>query len=348
MTGTGKRNLRETLRKALEELGYSEKEIIVYLELTRSGRGSPQEIAERTGLSPAFVYKTLRKLMEDGLVLRIGDRPQLYEIIDPKESLAGALRRRALRLEELSSMIPSIKSLLEKELVPGERVGVGIYRAADIVENVSRLLKNAKDHVLLSLDSGYLEQVKRQLKSTFARGLVMDIVQYGEGSFSLGEEGAGFWEVRRRPVPSLNLAIADRDLGIAFNPRYRYALVIEDPLLIDTLSMTFYHILWKPSYRVAVKKPPRSTTLIVRYLFRAAELVRLFSAEREVEVIVEGYDKRGRFVRVRGKPLEVFSNSNNVVYYLRVKTDGGDVITVGDRGAVREDVATEKIYIVVK
>ena len=344
-----KRRMKELLKRALEELGFSEKEALVYLELTRSGKGTPQEIAERTGLSSAFVYRTLRRLMEEGLVLRISDRPQLYEIIDPRSTLSNILKKKAMEIERLSEKIPNLDSLLEKELEFREAgTGVGIYRAVNIVESVSSLLREARDHVLLALDLKYLKEVRRPLRNSASRGLVMDIVLYGEGDLSLRDEGPGFWEIRRRSVPSLNLAIADRDLGIAFNPRYRYALVIEDPLLIDTLSMTFYHILWKPSYKVFVKSPPRNTTLVVRYLFRAAELVRMFSKSREVEVVVEGYDRHGRFLRIRGKPVEVFSNSYDVVYYLRVIDEGGRSLTIGDRGAIKEDVATEKIYIIVK
>ena len=338
----------ERLEKALRELGFSEKEIVVYLELTKTGKASPQEIIEKTGFSSAFVYRTLKKLMDKGLVLRIGDRPQLYEVIDPRNVLTVLLRKKAAEIEDLSNKIPSLDSLLEKEIIPKESSGVGIYRAMDIVKNIISLLREAREHVLLSLDSKHLKQIWRSLRKTASRGLVVDIVQYGEEKLPLLSKKGGFWELRRRPVPSLNLAIADRDFGIAFNPRYKYALIIEDPLLIDTLSMTFYHILWKPSQRVSVSPTPRNTTIIVRYLFRATEIIRMLSKIREIEVIVEGYNREGKFVRIKGHPIDVFSNSYDVVYYLSVVDENGRRLTIGDRGAIKEDIASEKIYLIIQ
>ncbi len=345
MASTEMRELIKRLERALAELGFSKKEVAVYLELARAGKASPQDIVERTGFSSAFVYRTLKKLMDHGLVLRIGDRPQLYEIIDPRKVLSVLLRKKAEEIEELADAIPSLESLLEKEEMVGENTGIRIYRATNDAKNIVELLREAKEHVLLSLETRYLSRIWGSLRNTVSRGLVVDVVQYGEEPLPPLNTRSGFWEIRRRPVPSLNLAIADRDFGIVFNPRYRYALVLEDPLLVDTLSMTFYHILWKPSQRVSVGQLPRWSTIVVRYLFRATEIIRMAPKEREIEVVVEGYGRDGRFVRVRGRPVGVFSNSHDVIYYLVIEDEDGRRIAVGDRGAIKEDVAAEKIFL---
>ena len=342
----------EEIRKALLELGFSEKETSVYIELARLGQATPQQIHERIDYSIAFIYNTLTKLLEEGLIIQVGDRPKTYAVLDPSIILSKRLYEKALNLKKLSSSIPSLKEILVKEERLREAPLVGIYRGRNIISSIKEVAGIAEDQLLLAISSNYLPRIIDTIAYQARKGVLVDIVVYTD---KLGEPTIlrnlrrikELLEVRKRGAPSVNMAIADREILTVFNPRYDYALRIDDPLLVDTLSMTFYHILWLPSERIFASSLPSGRTLRIKYLMRAIEVIPLAESQgRKVSLFIVGFDnKKKERVQFKCKPLRVYADRYRVVYHILVETEDGHRYSIGDRGATKEDIAAEEIHI---
>lgn len=85
----------------LKELGFTEREIKVYLALLELGSSKAGPIAVKSGLPHTKVYDTLDKLIKKGLVSYVVvSKTRYFEATDPKE-LVHVLDERKRRLSEL-------------------------------------------------------------------------------------------------------------------------------------------------------------------------------------------------------------------------------------------------------
>ena len=69
----------------LNEIGLSNNEIKIYLALLKSGLLNPTQLAEKTGLHRSYVYDTLERLLEKGIIntLLVNNKKN-YQAVYPK------------------------------------------------------------------------------------------------------------------------------------------------------------------------------------------------------------------------------------------------------------------------
>lgn len=97
--------------EALQNLGLTSKEAVVYLALLKLGRGSAASVAGEAGLKRPTTYVILGELMQKGLVLKIPRmRKQLFTAKSPEEFFAEARKK----LELAESMLPQLRAIAEK------------------------------------------------------------------------------------------------------------------------------------------------------------------------------------------------------------------------------------------
>ncbi|MDN7024583.1 MarR family transcriptional regulator [Methanoculleus sp. FWC-SCC1] len=91
--------------RALRDIGMNEAEISVYATLIAHRPLSAREIAEISGLYRPYVYDTLTKLLEKGLVTRVrGPKAHLYRAVHPGRIAAIIDERRARVLEAVDRL----------------------------------------------------------------------------------------------------------------------------------------------------------------------------------------------------------------------------------------------------
>lgn len=97
--------------EALQNLGLSSKEAVVYPALLKLGRGSAASVAGEAGLKRPTTYVILGELMRKGLVLKIPrTRKQLFAAKSPEEFFAEARER----LELAETVLPQLVAISEK------------------------------------------------------------------------------------------------------------------------------------------------------------------------------------------------------------------------------------------
>jgi sugar-specific transcriptional regulator TrmB len=105
----------EKLVIALEEIGLSKNEAMVYLTLLDTGSATATKIAESSKMHRTSVYDSLERLVKKGLVCYImKGETKYFNAADP-ESLSGMLKQKE---EDFMAILPQLK--LSKELAPSK------------------------------------------------------------------------------------------------------------------------------------------------------------------------------------------------------------------------------------
>ena len=102
----------------LKQLGFSEKEIKVYLALLKNGSSSVRTLAKNSGINRGTTYDILKSLKESGLVSYYHkDTKQFFAAEDPS-ALNKTLEQKIENLKEVKQnlihIIPELKSLFNK------------------------------------------------------------------------------------------------------------------------------------------------------------------------------------------------------------------------------------------
>ena len=89
----------------LKELGLTNNEIKVYLILLENGILNPTHVAQKTGLHRSYVYDTLERLLDRGIINTIlVNNKKHYQPVDPK-----ALRQSfELKLMKIDEILPQL------------------------------------------------------------------------------------------------------------------------------------------------------------------------------------------------------------------------------------------------
>jgi len=97
------------------QLGFSDKEIRVYLALLSSGTSSVRKIAKDTDLNRGSVYEALKSLRETGLVAVYQKHKKPYFLAEDPEKLIEVVERREQGIitlkRQVNELLPELKSL---------------------------------------------------------------------------------------------------------------------------------------------------------------------------------------------------------------------------------------------
>src|SRR3989344_943757 len=102
----------------LKQLGFSEKEITVYLSLLKGGPSSVRTLAQISGINRGTTYDILKSLKENGLVSFYHKDTKQFFVAEDPSALHKNLEHRIDNLEEvrgqLNHIIPELKSLFNE------------------------------------------------------------------------------------------------------------------------------------------------------------------------------------------------------------------------------------------
>ena len=174
----------------LKELGLTDNEVKVYLSLLEHGILNPTQLAKKTGLHRSYVYDTLVRLLEKGIIntVLVKDKKH-YQAVDPKvlrEIFELKLRHLDSILPKLSNLFKATKEETRVELHRGKRV----YRTLikDIIASIKKndvvLLVGVDEEVLLKeVEPIYLKQYFNIIKKRNIKEKV--IIKKGKKYFDI-------------------------------------------------------------------------------------------------------------------------------------------------------------------
>src|SRR3989344_7337451 len=121
----------------LKQLGFSEKEITVYLTLLKSGPSSVRTLAQVSGINRGTTYDILKSLKENSLISFYHKDTRQFFVAEDPSALHKNLEHRIDNLEEvrehLTSVIPELRSLFSDS---GDKPVVKYYEGYSGVKTV--------------------------------------------------------------------------------------------------------------------------------------------------------------------------------------------------------------------
>lgn len=165
---------QETLLQHLQEFGLEPREAQIYLTLVTRGPSKAGTIASQSGLARVDTYRTLKRLMERGIVQATLHRPMKF-VVAPLdqglEALVEAHRSLALRLEKrkdelLSLLAPAQPPPIERE---GERFTVLKGRSQFFVSLRSLLARARATVGIKTTKNGVIRLYNATLDEEFER-----------------------------------------------------------------------------------------------------------------------------------------------------------------------------------
>ncbi len=103
------------LKKSLEFIGFSEKEVFVYLALLKLGKGTVTQISRKAGINRPTGYHILSSLEGKGLVRISGKEPKQEYVAESPDQIEKLLSEKIEKdqsyIEEARKVIPELKSM---------------------------------------------------------------------------------------------------------------------------------------------------------------------------------------------------------------------------------------------
>lgn len=159
----------ETVRKTLEEIGFDEKEIQVYLALLKIGETTATKISRETKIERTLVYYIIEKLINRGLVsFKLKNNVKYYSASNP-EIILEEIREKE---KSFLKVLPFLEQIRKQEYK--EEVRVDVYKeSAGLKAVMNDMFKQAREFLVLG-EQGQIQkhhpiiyqQYLRRLKET--------------------------------------------------------------------------------------------------------------------------------------------------------------------------------------
>lgn len=236
----------------LQQLGYSDKEIKVYLTLLTGGPSSVRKLAKETGINRGTVYEALKGLQAAGLVgmyqkhkkqFFLAEDPQcLSDVIERKERSVSSLKR------ELAEALPELRSLyVQGGAKPTVKYYEGDKGLTIILNDVLRTMSAETDKRYRVYSSSALrDYLYREFphftRERITRHLHVRVIAIGAGGDDqpLAERR---WLSKKESSPTYSIIyggkVAFLSLGANDNP---LGILIEDPAVAATERLLFDHV----------------------------------------------------------------------------------------------------------
>lgn len=218
------------LKKELQELGLTDNESKIYLALLEHGNLNPTDLAHKTGLHRSYLYDSLERAREKGIVnvIRINNK-KCYQAVHPK-TLRELL---VLKVKQLDNLLPDLTKIFneQKEDLRVElHKGKAAFRTC-IKDILSNLKKNQTLH-LLQIDETLTEDLNPVLLKQYFRVLkeknVKEKVLIREGSNKLDEPSVIYRELPAKDLGNVIYTISDKKVYLFLIGTPNYLIIIDN------------------------------------------------------------------------------------------------------------------------
>ena len=229
----------------LKELGLTDNEIKVYLILLEHGVLNPTKLAEKTGLHRSYIYDTLERLLDKGIINTVlVDNKKNYQPVDPKalrEIFELKLRQLDTILPQLSGLFQSTKEETRIELHRGKRVYRTLIKdlLANIKKNEVVYLLGVDENILETVEPIYLKQYFNIIKDKNIKEKII----IARGGKKLDEEHLEYREIDPKYLDETTVVIYQSKVFIFIWGTPYQLIIIESPKVANTYRKQF-EIMW--------------------------------------------------------------------------------------------------------
>jgi sugar-specific transcriptional regulator TrmB len=229
----------------LKELGLTDNEIKVYLILLENGILNPSHIAQKTGLHRSYVYDTLERLIDRGIINTVSvNNKKHYQPVDPK-ALRQSFELKLMKIDEilpqLSGLFKSTQEETKVELHKGKRVYRTLIKdlTANFKKNDVVYLLGADEKILETVEPIYLKQYFTIIKNKNVKEKI--IVR--KSTKKLKEKNIEYKELDKQYFDETTIVIHQNKTYIFIWGSPYHLIVIENKKVASTYLKQF-NLLW--------------------------------------------------------------------------------------------------------
>lgn len=239
----------ENIQQILKHIGMTDNETKVYITLLKLGPSIVANIAERSGLYRPYVYDTLERLQEKGLVsFMVKNNKKFFQGVDPSQIIEIEKER----LEELKKVMPQLKKFI---LTPKEETKASLYSGKKVVRVVQKdvineLLEKGGESLVIGVDEKefmkvdpiIMEQFFNQMKKNKFKERIL--VREGDTYLPAQKETTQYKFLPKDFFDPTSTFIYGDKVAIVIFTEPLYGMIIESKALSRTYRKQF-NLLWK-------------------------------------------------------------------------------------------------------
>ena len=234
----------------LKKLGFSEKEIMVYMALLQKGPSSVRKLATAAEVNRGTTYDILKSLREQGLVsyyhkatkqfFVAEDPDRLNELLEKKQKLLDESKKElASTIDELSSQY---RKRTDQPMVKFYEGSAGIKTIlTDVLETMGQVTSKPEYNVYSSADiRNYLyKDFPNYSKERVKRKISVKTIALGEGGDLIGLDERR-WLSQKKVSPTYTIIYSNKTAYISVTKdKMPLGIIIEDPGLAQTQKFIF-------------------------------------------------------------------------------------------------------------
>lgn len=352
----------ETLTAVLEDAGLSPYQAEAYVSLLELGSASATDLADVSQVPDPRIYDVLRDLESKGFIETYEQDSLHARAHDP----AGVLEDLRSRAEQFETAATEIQERWSKPEMDQSKVSI-VSRFETVLTSAERFIREAENHVQLSVTPDQFEQLRPALVNAVENGVLVKLSIHCEDRVEIDVEQleGACTEARHRPLPSPFVVIVDRGRA-CFSPHSdsvnQYGVLVDDRSHTYVFHWFFLTSLWDVWDVVYTTRndDPSTAYVDIRYFIR--DVKPLYEEGAQIDVEVVGTETRtGKTRTVRGRLVDIRTTSQlehvsrsdgetlSVAEFAGVaavtlETDDGTV-TVGGWGATVEEMEAQRITV---
>lgn len=240
------------INKFLQNIGLTDKEIAVYLELLREEKSSVIDLSKKTNILRTSVYPILDNLLEKGLVSEVKVGKKVYFQAEAPERIGSYIESQKIKLEEQSQLandyIPQLKSLSrqtgEKPIVKVYEGREGVFQANEESFGYGKIDKDDTAYFIYPydlLENLFSEQEMKKSSAQRTRRQIKSqaLYTYSKGERSNSESSTRFKIDGEKYPIKCDVSIFKDVVRINTLSKSLSSLVIKSQDIADTLRSLF-------------------------------------------------------------------------------------------------------------
>lgn len=238
----------------LKRIGYSDKEVAVYLALLELGSSPVRRLADETNINRGTTYDILKSLREQGVVSYFHKKTHTYFVAESPDRLIDVIHQKKEALaqssKELELILPDLKSRANQaDAKPSMKFYEGGKQIATILKDVLATVAKTKSKEYYVYSAA---DIRRHLYTDFpsftkkrlAAGIHVKVIALGGGGTLSGNDERK-WLTKEKGAPTYDIIYGNKVVMISVNAdRIPTGVLITDPSIAETQKMIF-DALWK-------------------------------------------------------------------------------------------------------
>lgn len=247
------------LKQFLLSLGFSEKEVTVYLVLLSLGKGVVSEISRRSEINRTTGYDILDKLIAHGLVSISGKEPKQEYVAESPDQIIELLKKRKKQTEEqlhaAQAILPQLKSVHNVSDRPRVRFYEGTAGLMEAYEDTLTSHEEIRAYAAVDdVHEGLPKYFPKYYQRRIARGIHIRAIfpktpvalERASHDIAEGRETALIPFEKYKFTPEIN--IYDNKVMIA-SWREKLGIIIESSEIAEAMK-TIYELAWAEAKRL--------------------------------------------------------------------------------------------------